>query len=265
MKKITLILAFFLFVGTIQAQFFPTTVVKKNTTPLDSVLYYLNVADVRSIQSTTPVTISTVDVSLKNALTSWKVTESVDSLYKLLNRQAPTMVKVLVSTRVGVTSTDVLTAWLYPISKISQPLTVSSISNQPKAHTLIYVENSGVFKPVYINESASVFKARVDSILGSYDDSKYVYDTANYTVKNYDKHIILNSTTADTLTLINPNTSVDRSPLVVANIGSGAYTIAGGFTVKDKSGSNVTSLTANTVYTFKAYFNGTSYIWLKEY
>lgn len=42
-------------------------------------------------------------------------------------------------------------------------------------------------------------------------------------------------------------------------------TIAGGFTVKDKSGSNVTSLTANTVYTFKSYYNGSAYIWLKEY
>lgn len=265
MKKLTLIIAFSLFVGTIQAQFFPTSVVKKNNITLDSVLYYFNTDDVLNVQSTTPVTIGTIDVSLRNAVTNWKVTESVDSLYKLLNRQAPTMVKVLVSTRIGTTSNDQLTAWLYPISKISQPLTVSSVPNQPKAHTLFYVNNSGTYKPVYINESASVFKARVDSVIGSYDNSAYKYDTANYTVKSYDKHIILNSTTADTLTFINPNTAVGRGALVVANIGSGAYTISGGFTVKDKSGSNVTSLTANTVYTFKAYYTGSAYIWLKEY
>lgn len=265
MKKITLILAIFLCVGTIQAQFFPTNVVKKNSVLLDSVLYYLNTDDVRYVQNTSPVTIGTIDVSLKNAITNFRVTASFDSLYFLLNRQSPAMVKVLVSTRKGTTSSDTLMNWLYPISKISQPVAVSSVSNQPRARTLIYVENSGSYKPVYINETVSMFKERVDSVLGSYDNSAYHYDTATYTVKTYDKHVILNSTTADTLNLPNPYSGIGRSPLVVANIGSGAYFVGGGYTVKDKSGSNVTSITANTVFTFKPYFNGSSYIWLKEY
>ena len=266
MKKLLfLVVALLVATASIQAQRIPVTVTKKGTRAVDSVTYHLNPAQIQYVQKGTSTIIGYTDIMYKNAIVNLTVTESFDTVFQMANRFKPNLIKVLVSTLVRNTVRDTLNSWLFPLDRLSDSKAVT-VTNQETAKTQVYLEQAGVNKPYYINETQAELKARIDSLfqVGS-DNYAIKYDTSNYTVKTYDKHIILNSTTADTLTLLNPNLFTGKSPLVVANIGSGAYTLAGGFTVKDKSGSTVSSLTANTVYTFKAYYNGSAYIWLKEY
>lgn len=264
MKKLLTILTFTFLVSTLQAQFFPVTVTKKNNRTIDSVTYYFNADFIQAVETISPVSVLYKDAAYSKATSTYRVTDNIDTLYKNANKLGANLIKLQVSTRISGTQSDTVRNWLFKISNIGE-ITSVTVSNQPRARSFAYVDIAGVYKPVYFTESASTIKSRVDSIAGATDNSTTRYDTSTYTLRPFDKHIILNSTTADTLTLLNPNQFVNKEPIVIANINTGAYFIGGGFTVKDKSGSNVTSIAANTVYTFKAYHTGSSYIWLKEY
>lgn len=260
MKKLLFVLSLFAFASAFAQVNF--TVIKKDGVTLDSVVTYLNPKGIQNVDGSF---INYQDYNNAKNVVKIKVTENIDTIYKRLNFYHPEVIKLWAVTPIYGTSRDTIKPYLYPIASLNSYTSMTS-TTLPKAKSLLYLSQCDGYKKLYIRETPAQIKSRRDSLVElSKDAFAYVYDTSNYTVKTYDKHIILKSTTADTLTLLNPNLFINRSPIVVANIGSGAYTIAGGFTVKDKSASNVTSLTANTVYTFKAYYDGSAYIWLKEY
>lgn len=268
MKKFISILSLtVLFAITATAQQFSATVTKRGSATIGSVVNYFNPEMVQYVYHPSD---STSYMGYKNVLDAGKTiliktTAVSNDLAATINAAKPVLIPVSVVTKINNTSRDTAIKYYFPISKLSD-LKSASVSTLPTANSVVYREENGRFNKAYLKETVSVVRARIDSLqYNTVDIQTYKYDTANYTMRTYDKHIVLNSTTADTLTLLNPNQFINRGPLVVANIGSGAYTLAGGFTVKDKSGSNVTSLTANTVYTFKAYYTGAAYIWLKEY
>lgn len=256
-----------LFAISASAQQFSATVVKRGSLNIDTVTNYFNTNFVQYISCPAD---STAYIAYKNVLDGGrtvliKTTEVSNDLAATINLASPSLIPVNVVTKINNTTRDTAIRYYFPISKLSD-FKSASVVVLPKANSSIYREENGRYNKHYLKETVSQLNARIDSIANNaFDVVKYKYDTANYTMKLHDKHIVLNSTTADTLTLLNPSQFANRGPLVVANIGSAAYTIAGGFTVKDKSGSNVTSLTANTVYTFKSYYTGAAYIWLKEY
>lgn len=266
MKKLIFITLALLFaVVSVQAQRIPVTVTKKGVRAVDSVTYHLNPAQIEFVQKGTKTVIGYTDVMYKNAVVNLTVTESFDTIFQMANRFKPTLIKVLVSTLVRNTVTDTLNSWLFPLDRLSDSKAVT-VTNQETAKTQLYVQVAGVHKPYYLNETQAALKARIDSLFQAGSDNEaYKYDTATYTMKPYDKHIILGGTTADTLTLLNPNGFINKAPITIVNIGSATYTLAGGFSVKDTAGSTVSTVASHTAATFKAYYNGSSYIWLKEH
>lgn len=265
-KSILLSLAILLFAATLPAQHLSFTAVRKNGAVIDTAAYIFKAASVQYVQKTASNSvIGYRDFYSPNALVTYTLTDNFDTVYAKLNGSGTSFVKVQKIAKIARTSRDTATYWIYPIDKVGEAASYSA-ETLPQAHSRTWVSTLSGVERITLKETAAQFHTSIDSILAvAKGFSKVVYDTANYTMQNYDKHIILNSTTADTLTFKNPALFYDKGSVVIANIGSGAYTIAGGFTVKDKSGSNVTSLTANTVYTFKSYYNGSAYIWLKEY
>ncbi len=267
MKKYIPLFCMLLFAFGATAQQFSATVVKRGSAPVDTVTTYFNPKFVQYISCPSD---STAYIAYKNVLDGgrtvlFKTTDVSNDVAANANLFYPNLITVNVVTKINNTTRDTSIRYYFPADKLSD-IKATTVISLPKANSSLYREENGKYVKHYLKETASVLNARIDSISSvAVDVQRYKYDTASYTMKIYDKHIVLNSTTADTLTLLNPSQFANRGPLVVANIGSAAYTIAGGFTVKDKSGSNVTSLTANTVYTFKSYYTGSAYIWLKEY
>lgn len=269
MKKITLLSLLSLFaISLITAQTVPLSVIKRNGQTISATTHYLNPAQIENVQwtdSTCIVSYANIENPNPKAIGKYTVTQPIDTVWKYANKYTAELVKVNISSKVAKTTRDTITQWLFPIRKITE-VRSASIPGQTTARARLFVQQLSNFDKIYIYETPSVLAARIDSVLAAGTNvSSTSVDTSNYTQKITDGQIILNSTTADTLTLLNPSQFATREPIVVVNIGSGDYTLAGGFTVKDKSGSNVTSLAANTVYTFKAYYNGSAYIWLKEY
>lgn len=268
MKRFLSILSLLLlFAITATAQQFSATVTKRGSATIDSVVNYYNPEMVQYVYHPSD---STSFFGYMNVLDGGrtiliKTTAVSNDLAATINAAKPVLIPVSVVTRINNTTRDTAVKYYFPISKLSD-LRSASVAALPTANSVLYREECGRYNKTYLKETLSVIAGRIDSLTYNASDiSTHNYDTSNYTMRTYDKHIILNSTTADTITLLDPSQFANRGALVVANIGSGAYTLAGGFTVKDKSGSNVTSLTANTVYTFKSYYNGSAYIWLKEY
>lgn len=195
------------------------------------------------------------------------VVDKFDSLVNRSNKFEPNLVGVLVVTDVSASITrDTAIRYAYPIDAFVEFRDYTN-GSFPMANSQAYIDqvtNAG--DATKLVEDANELQARMDSTYAAARDvSGYRYDTANITLKIYDKHIVFNSTTADTITLLNPNLFAGKNPIVIANIGSAVTTLVGGFTVKDKSGSTVSTVGANTVMQLKAYYNGSSYIWLKEY
>lgn len=269
MKKLMFLLATVVLMActatVVQAQRIPVTVIKKGTKSIDSVQYHLNPAGIQYVvASGANSQVGYTDYMYRNALVVYTVTDKLDSIYNRANKYTPTLVKVTVSTLVPNTFYDTLKVWAFPLAKLGESKAVT-VANQETAKTQLYIEQSGTQKPYYLNETTTRLASIVDSLYAQKTGgSSYKYDTANYTLKTFDKHIVLKSTTDDTLTLLNPSLFVDQEPITISNIGSGAYTIAGGFTVKDKSDSTVSTIAANTVYQFKAYYNGSAFIWLRQ-
>ena len=263
MRKSIFILIMTLFVTalSVQAQRLSITATKKNGNTALAGSYTVSAEGVQYVQNASSPIVATADPFFSKGIALYTVSDNIDTLYNRLNKYHPTVVKALVSSIISGTSRDTLIQWLLPIDKLAK-----TVSGQSSVNQQAYLQTASGYKKLYLGESVGTLNYRIDSLFDVINNAgNYVYDTSNYTLKTYDQHVILNSSTADTLTLLNPSQFATREPIVVANIGSGAYTLAGGFTVKDKSGSNVTSLTANTVYTFKSYYNGSAYIWLKEY
>lgn len=267
MKKLNFILLAFV-TSSILAQTVAVSVTKRNGQTMSATTYYLNPAQIEKVQwtdSTSIISYANVENPNPKNIGKYTATNPIDSVWKYANKYTPSLVKVNISTKVGKTTRDTLTQWLFPISKITE-IRSASIAGQSTARSRLFVQQLSNFDKIYIYETPATLTARIDSVLNAgIALSGTSYDTSNYTLKITDGHVILNSATADTLTLLNPSQFLNRDAIVIVNRGSGAYTLAGGFTVKDKSGSDVTSLTANTVYTFKAYTDGSSNIWLKEY
>jgi len=268
MKKKFLLIAFALLtISTVQAQSVSLTVTERNGIAVDTATASFKLEQVRFVQKkASSSVVGYVDMNRPTQVTLNGVTESIDTIYNYLNKFGANFVKIYQVARVGSTARDTATQWLYPIKNISEPASYTE-SALPKASSRVYIKQlDNSYKKTIIDETAAGLNTRIDSLyqLAS-GKSKVAYDTSSYTMKSYDRHVVLNSTTADTLTLLNPSLLTENDEIVIANIGSGTYTLAGGFTVKDKSGSTVSSLTANTVYAFKAYYNGSGYIWLKEY
>lgn len=250
---------------SVQAQKLAVTATKKNGNTALAGSYVLATEGVQYVQNASSPVVGVADPLYNKGVALYTVSDNIDTLYNRLNKYHPTVVNALVSTIISGTSRDTLIRWLLPIDNLSER-TAKTVSGQSSVNQQAYLQTSSGYKKLYLGETVAILNSRIDSLFDVINNAgNYVYDTSNYTLKTYDQHLILNSTTNDTLTLLNPSQFAVREPIVVANIGSGAYTLAGGFTVKDKSGSNVTSLTANTVYTFKSYYNGSAYIWLKEY
>ncbi len=206
------------------------------------------------------------DQNKNGTVTEFRTRETPDSIAKLSNLYKGNLVKLRKAMSFGGKS-DSFNTFYFNIDNIKSVVagTNTYLSFATSKMNYKYFNNYVTYPIV---ESKTRIKALVDSIQNyplSNGASATRYDTSTLTMAYTDKHIILNSTTADTLVLLDPTAFYQASPLVVANIGSGAYTLTGGFTVKDKSGSTVSSLTANTVYTFKSYYTGSAYIWLKEY
>lgn len=267
MKKLSILLLMLsVFTFEVNAQKFAATVTKRGSANVSSVVQIFNAKMLQYVQWTDSTTIlGYIDVVNPRQLVNITVSQNPDTIYNRVNKYSAELVKCYVVTPIRNTTRDTSILWYLPISKISD-LRSTSVAGRTQINSVAYVEQSGKYTKTFFNESYNTLSNRIDSLLDSKKEiTNSVYDTSTYTMKLYDKYIVLNSMTADTLNLLNPSQFANRTPLVVANIGSGAYTIQGGFTVKDKSGSNVTSLTANTVYTFKAYYNGSSYIWLKLY
>lgn len=262
MKKLLISLFFAVVAFSATAQQFSATVTKRGSASVDTVVNYFSPDMVEYITKVgTKTTIGYTDVTNGGRTVAIVVTEAVDTLYKRINALGPHLVNVNVITKIPAVTRDTVIRWLYPVGSLSEPKTASVIA-LPQANAQVYRKQRNDYYKTFLQESVAQLNTRKDSVS---DIATSVYDTSTYVMLQTDKYIKLNSTTADTITLKNPASYPDGRVLVIANIGSGAYTISGGFTVKDKSGSNVTSLTANTVYTFRKYYNGSSHIWLKEY
>ena len=196
--------------SSLQAQFFPVTVTKKNNTTIDSATYYFNADFIESVSRTSPVVVYYKDPLYSKATATYNITQSIDTVYINANRLQPTLIKLQVSTRRSGTANDTVMNWLFQIGNISELKSVT-VSNQPRARTTAFVGQAGVYKQLYFTQTVADIKRTVDSIAGSLDNSVSKYDTSTYTMKSFDKHIILNSTTADTLTLLNPNIFSNKS------------------------------------------------------
>lgn len=266
MKKVFALLTIaILAISVSQAQRLTVTATKKNGLTSQAGTYELNPNFIQDVTNASSPVISYQDpLNAKNVIT-YTVSNSFDTIYNRANKYGAKLVKVLVSSIIPGTTRDTLIQWAFPVNSANERKAVT-VAGQASAKSQVYFTRSSGYKKLYLGETLAILNARIDSLYEiANNPATTSYDTSNYTLKLADKHIVLNSTTADTLTLLDPAQYSAREAIVVANIGSGAYTLAGGFTVKDKSGSTVSSLTANTVYTFKSYYTGAAYIWLKEY
>lgn len=269
MKKLILIsVMIFAAVLTSLSQNLSLSVTKRNSQTLSATTHLLNPANIQYgtwIDSVMTIGYNDVDNANPKKTATYVVTQPIDTVYKYSNLYSPYLVKVSVCTMISGTSRDTLQPILYPITALSEARSVT-VTGQPSAKTRISVYVNGKYSKIYLGETVTMLKTKLDSLLDvGNDKSSYRYDTSTTTMRYTDNHLVLNSNTNDTLTLLNPSYFGERVPLVINNIGSGTYFPGGGFTLKDKSGSTVSIFAANTVYTLKAYYNGSSWIWLKEY
>jgi len=202
-----------------------------------------------------------IDFNLRTTY-DFTIRENLDTIAALVNTKELYLIKLNKAQRVS--QVDSFLPYWYSSKYINRFITGTVPYFSYGTSKLYYANYAGT--TVYpVKESRSRILAIMDSTrISNTDLSPTTSDTSNYTQKTTDKHIFLNSATADTLTLLNPNLFIKRGEVFITNIGSGAYTIAGGFTVKDKSGTNVTSIAANSFYIFKSYYNGSGYEWRKE-
>jgi len=202
-----------------------------------------------------------IDFDLRTTY-DFTIRESLDTIVSQVNTKDLYLVKLNKAQRVS--QVDSFVPYWYSSKYIKRYITGTVPYFSYGTSKLYYGNYAGT--TVYpIKETRSRILTIMDSTrISNTDLSVTTRDSSNYTQKTTDKHIFLYSTTADTLTLLNPNLFFKRGEVFVTNIGSGAYTVAGGFTVKDKSGTNITSITANSFYIFKSYYNGSGYEWRKE-
>lgn len=266
MKKYISIICLMLFTLGVSAQQFSATVVKRGNAPVDTVVTYFNP---KFVQYITCPSDSTAYIAYKNVLDGgrtvlFKTTDVSNDVAFNANVYYPNLIPVNVVTKINNTTRDTAIRYYFPVDKLSDVKSATVIA-LPKANASLYRDENGKFNKHFIKETASAINARIDSIAAQmYDVSTTSYDTSTHVMKTYEKHIVLGGATADTLTLLNPNQFANRGVLTIVNKGSGTFTINGGFTVKDRSGSNITTLAGGAALFLKAYKEGTSYIWIKE-
>ncbi len=263
-KTILFLLLGFFIISNIKAQSFAQfTCYQRNGATIADSFQVLNLECISSVYlsgTKTYIRMTYPGVSAKDEFTS---RQSVDTVLFYANKAGVNFVKFNHATTVS--TTDSFLPKYYNVKSIIRASNAVTPGKTWSHTRMLYQEYNGNTQ-VPIMERYDRVCAVLDSAkAATQSNAGTVYDTSTYVMKSTDKFFVLNSTTNDTLTLMNPSQFAGRDPIVISNIGSGTYFPGGGFTFKDKSGSSVSILAANTVYMLKAYNTGAAYIWLKEY
>lgn len=263
MKKIILLLtiAIAAFAAEAQTTLFTVTALERNRVAMSDSVLRLNPANVVTAYSSNSKTYLTYTNGKFSSAVEYTLRETLDSIQARANRLGPNLLQL--RRAMTISSTDSFRTYIFNLRNIvtSAAGTTSGLSY---ATSKLSYSDVNSLKTYPIVETSVRILALADSISSWHlTIAPTAYDTSSHTQKATERYIVLNSLTADTLTFLNPAYFVGTEGVTIANISTGAYTVAGGFTVQDVSEASITSIAANTIYHFKAYYNGSGYVWLK--
>lgn len=259
------LLAFILIVGSalaIKAQPFVTfTCYQKNRgTTADSVRYFDPAGIVAAYVTNSKNYFQYVEYDQlgKPILTEFTIRQVPDTLMARCNKYEPTIIKLN-----WASTTDTFVPRYFNINRIIDVYSRATPYITYGTSQMFYNDLRTPQQPYAIVQTAATISRLTDSLRALTSTTSAIphFDTANYTIKLYDAGVVLKSLTADTLTLLNPALFLNKGTFWVSNLGTGTYTVAGGFTVQDKSASTFSLFAATSIYALRAYYNGSAYIW----